>query len=429
MHDGFEPVLTAAVGQSGSWTLEHYLARGGYSALSKALSMCPDDVIEEVKRSGLRGRGGAGFPTGQKWSFVPKDPSTPKYLVCNADESEPGSFKDRMLLEHDPHQVLEGVAIAAYAIGASKAFIYIRGEFSLGAARMASAIREAVAAGYLGNNVLASGFNLEVILYRGAGAYICGEETALLESIEGKRPQPRFRPPFPATQGLYGMPTVINNVETLSNLPHILTRGADWYMTIGRAPRNTGPKIFSLSGRVRRPGNYELPLGISVGSLIFDFGHGLSRGTRVKAVIPGGTSAPMLSGDMMDLPLDFDSLAQAGSMLGTGGVIVLDDTVCIPHAVLRMVEFYNHESCGKCTPCREGTFWLVQLLRWIVEGSASSSDLELLEQVCNNIVGRTLCALGDAACMPVLSSLRLFRDEYEYHLATGRCTAAREMVR
>ncbi len=429
MNEPFTPILTGAIGQPESWTLAHYLARGGYEGLKKALAMSPDEVLEEVKRSGLRGRGGAGFPTGQKWSFVPRDPSRPKYLICNADESEPGSFKDRMLLENDPHQVLEGIAIAAYAIGANRAFIYMRGEFALGAARMAQALDEASSRGYLGENILGSSYGLQVTLYRGAGAYICGEETALLESIEGKRPQPRYRPPFPATEGLYGMPTVVNNVETLCNVPHILRLGADWYLTIGNPPRNTGPKIFSLSGRVRRPGNYERPLGTSLGSLIFDCGGGIVGDRAVKAVIPGGTSAPMLPGSMLDLPLDFDSVAQAGSMLGTGGVIVLDETVCIPHAVLRMVQFYNHESCGKCTPCREGTFWLVKLLARIVEGQGSPRDLDLLKQLCGNIVGRTLCALGDAACMPVLSSLQLFREEYEHHLAHGRCLTAKEVVR
>jgi NADH-quinone oxidoreductase subunit F len=334
-----------------------------------------------------------------------------------------------MLLENDPHQVLEGVAIAAYAIGSHRAFIYMRGEFSLGAERMTLAIEEATARGFLGSDALGSGYSLEVTLFRGAGAYICGEETALLESIEGKRPQPRYRPPFPAAEGLYGMPTVVNNVETLANVPHILRHGADWYLTIGNPPRNTGPKIFSLSGRVRRPGNYELPLGTTVGSLIFDHGAGIIGDRSVKAIIPGGTSASMLPGNLLDLPLDFDSVAQAGSMLGTGGVIVLDDTVCIPHAVLRMVEFYNHESCGKCTPCREGTFWLVKLLSRIVGGHATGRDLDLLEQICGNIVGRTLCALGDAACMPVISSLKLFRDEYEHHLATGQCLTVREAVR
>jgi NADH-quinone oxidoreductase subunit F len=429
MNDAFSPILTAAVGHPGSWTLDHYLSRGGYEGFRKALSMSPEQVVDEVRRAGLRGRGGAGFPTGQKWSFVPRDTARPKYLICNADESEPGSFKDRMLLENDPHQVLEGVAIAAYAIGSHRAFIYMRGEFSLGAERMTLAIEEATARGFLGSDALGSGYSLEVTLFRGAGAYICGEETALLESIEGKRPQPRYRPPFPAAEGLYGMPTVVNNVETLANVPHILRHGADWYLTIGNPPRNTGPKIFSLSGRVRRPGNYELPLGTTVGSLIFDHGAGIIGDRSVKAIIPGGTSASMLPGNLLDLPLDFDSVAQAGSMLGTGGVIVLDDTVCIPHAVLRMVEFYNHESCGKCTPCREGTFWLVKLLSRIVGGHATGRDLDLLEQICGNIVGRTLCALGDAACMPVISSLKLFRDEYEHHLATGQCLTVREAVR
>jgi len=418
-----EKVLFANMGVPNSWEIDVYESRGGYQALAKTLrEYSPADVIEVVKKSGLRGRGGAGFPAGMKWSFIPKDPGVQKYLACNCDESEPGTFKDRQLVEYDPHQLIEGIVIASYATGVSKAFIYIRGEFAFGARRLEKAIAQAYERGYLGQSILGSDFSLDLVLHRGAGAYICGEETALLESLEGNRPSPRSRPPFPAVVGLYGKPTVINNVETLSNVPHIINRGAEWFASIGVPPRNTGTKIFSLSGRVNRPGNYELPLGVTIRQLIEEHGGGVVGGRAVKAIIPGGTSAPMLGADKLDLPLDFDSVAQAGSMLGSGAVIVMDETVCIPHAVLRMVEFYVNESCGKCTPCREGTLWLRKILERIVHGAGREEDIPLLLDICDNITGgKTLCPLGDAATGSVTSGIRLFRGEFEHHIRHGCC--------
>ena len=417
-----EPVLFRNMGIPNAWEIDVYEARGGYQALRKALKEhTPADVIEIVKQSGLRGRGGAGFPTGMKWSFVPKDIS-PKYLSCNADESEPGTFKDRQLMENDPHQLVEGVAVSCYAIGVEKAFIYIRGELAFAARRLEHAISQAYERGYLGKNILGSAFSVDIVVSRGAGAYICGEETAQLESLEGNRAMPRSRPPFPAVVGLYGKPTVINNVETLSNVPHIINNGAEWFTRIGVPPRNTGTKIYSLSGRVNRPGNYELPLGTTIRELVYEHGGGVLGGKAIKAVIPGGTSAPMLGADKLDLPLDFDSVAQAGSMLGSAAVMVLDETVCIPHAVARMVEFYVHESCGKCVPCREGNFWLLKILERIVHGHGREGDIVLILDLCGNIGGgKTLCALGDAAINPVLGGLRLFRDEFEYHIRHGHC--------
>ena len=417
-----EPVLFRNMGIPNSWEIDVYESRGGYQALRKALKEhTPADVIEIVKQSGLRGRGGAGFPTGMKWSFVPKDIS-PKYLSCNADESEPGTFKDRQLMENDPHQLVEGVTIASYAIGVEKAFIYIRGELAFAARRLEHAIAQAYERGYLGKNILGSDFSVDIVVSRGAGAYICGEETAQLESLEGNRAMPRSRPPFPAVVGLYGKPTVINNVETLSNVPHIINNGAEWFTTIGVPPRNTGTKIYSLSGRVNRPGNYELPLGTTIRELVYEHGGGVLGGRAIKAVIPGGTSAPMLGADKLDLPLDFDSVAQAGSMLGSAAVMVLDETVCIPHVVARMVEFYVHESCGKCVPCREGNFWLLKILERIAHGHGREGDIDLILDLCSNIGGgKTLCALGDAAINPVLGGLKLFRDEFEYHIRHGQC--------
>ncbi len=417
-----EPVLFRNMGIPNSWEIDVYESRGGYQGLRKALKEhTPADVIEIVKQSGLRGRGGAGFPTGMKWSFVPKDIS-PKYLSCNADESEPGTFKDRQLMENDPHQLVEGVAIASYAIGVEKAFIYIRGELAFAARRLEHAIAQAYERGYLGKNILGSDFSVDIVVSRGAGAYICGEETAQLESLEGNRAMPRSRPPFPAVVGLYGKPTVINNVETLSNVSHIINNGAEWFTKIGVPPRNTGTKIYSLSGRVNKPGNYELPLGTTIRELVYEHGGGVMGGRAIKAIIPGGTSAPMLGADKLDLPLDFDSVAQAGSMLGSAAVMVLDETVCIPHAVARMVEFYVHESCGKCVPCREGNFWLLKILERIADGHGREGDIELILDLCSNIGGgKTLCALGDAAINPVLGGLKLFRDEFEYHIRHGQC--------
>ncbi|MBV9580772.1 MAG: NADH-quinone oxidoreductase subunit NuoF, partial [Chloroflexi bacterium] len=350
-------------GRSQPLSLDEYRAEGGYAGWHKALtSMTADDVIEVVKASGLRGRGGAGFPTGTKWSFIPKAPGA-KYVAVNADESEPGTFKDRELMEVEPHRVLEGVALCCYAIGAETAFIYIRGEYVRAADRLEAAIAEAEAAGLLGHGCQGTSVNVTIIVFRGAGAYICGEETALLESLEGKRPMPRSRPPFPAVEGLYRRPTVINNVETLANVPSIIDRGSDWYMTIGVPPRNTGPKIFCLSGRVNRPGNYELPLGaVTIRQLIDDYGQGVINGRAVKGVLTAGVSAPILTPDKLDTKLDYDSVQAAGSMLGSASLIVLDEDTCIVRAAAVMEEFFRHESCGKCTPCREGTSWLFKIL-------------------------------------------------------------------
>ncbi len=399
-------------GYTGS--LRDYERSGGYQALRKTLGkIAPADVTAIVVKSGLRGRGGAGFPTGIKWGFLPKDYQGPRYLCCNADESEPGTFKDRQLIERDPHQVIEGILLACYAIGAETAYIYIRGEFALGAAILERALAEAGAAGYIGRNVLGTGVNINVWVHRGAGAYICGEETALLESLEGKRGLPRVKPPFPATHGLYGKPTVVNNVETLANLPHILNRGAEWFASIGSPPKSTGTRIFCVSGHVRRPGNYEVPMGITFRELIFEHAGGMRSDKSLKAFIPGGASAPFLTPDHLDVKMDFESVAQAGSMLGSGGVTVMEEGTSMVWAALRLMEFFYHESCGKCTPCREGSSWLVQTLRRILAKRGRREDLETLSDLCQNIAGRTVCAFGDAEVAPIMSTLKYWRDEYE----------------
>jgi NADH-quinone oxidoreductase subunit F len=405
-------------------TIEAYMGHGGYQALPKALrEFQPAQLIEEVKKSGLRGRGGAGFPCGVKWGFIPKDSSRPKYLVCNCDESEPGTFKDRMLVEEEPHQLIEGIAISSYAIGCHLAFIYCRGEFVEGARILERALADAYAHGYLGRNILGSGFDLDVYVHRGAGAYICGEETGLLESLEGKRGQPRTKPPFPAVSGLYRSPTVVNNVETLCNIPHIVLRGAAWYSGIG-PPRSTGPRLFSVSGHVERPGNYELPMSVTLRELIFEHAGGIRNGRRLKAVIPGGSSAPVLTEQHLDLGLDFESLAAAGSMGGSGGVIVMDDTVCMVRVGEIVSRFYHHESCGQCTQCREGTAWLHKVLSRIERGQGRKEDLEVLVDVCGNMKGKTICVLSDAAAMPIESYLKYFRDEFEAHIRERACPFA-----
>ncbi len=399
-------------GYTGS--LKDYEKTGGYQALKKVVGKVqPADVTQLVMKSGLRGRGGAGFPTGVKWNFLPKDYKGPKYLCCNADESEPGTFKDRQLMERDPHQVLEGIAIAAYAIGAESSYIYIRGEFVLGAHILDKAVAEARAAGYLGQNVLGSGVNIQIYVHRGAGAYICGEETALLESLEGKRGLPRVKPPFPATSGLYGKPTVVNNVETLANLPHIVTRGPEWFAAIGSAPKSTGTRIFCVSGHVKNPGNYEVPMGITLRELIFEHAGGMRSDKKLKAIIPGGASAPFLTEQHLDVKLDFESVAQAGSMLGSGGVTVMEEGTSMVWAALRLMEFFFHESCGKCSPCREGSSWLTQTVRRILAKRGRMEDLETLKQLCQNIAGRTVCAFGDAEVAPIMSTLQYWRHEYE----------------
>jgi NADH-quinone oxidoreductase subunit F len=418
----YKPLLIPHPGRQTPVMLEEYRGEGGYRGWEKAVrEMAPDEVVEEVKASGLRGRGGAGFPAGAKWGFVPKV-AGPKYLCCNADESEPGTFKDREIMEVEPHLLIEGVAIASYAIGAQDAFIYIRGEYVTAADRLERAIDEAERAGLLGSNALGTGFNLRVHVFRGAGAYICGEETALLESLEGRRPMPRSRPPFPAVEGLYRRPTVVNNVETLANVPHILANGQEWYNAIGVPPKNTGPKIFCLSGRVVRPGNYELPLGaVTFSELIEEYGGGVPNGGRVKGVLPAGASAPILTADKLDTKLDYDSVQAAGSMLGSASLIVLDETVCIVRAATRMAEFFRHESCGKCTPCREGTAWLHKVLVRLEAGRGSEADLDLLMSLSGEISGKVLCALGDFATSPVTATVGQFRDEYLEHFKLGRC--------
>jgi len=418
----FEKILTRYQDVPGyTGTIEAYIAHGGYQALPKVLGVRPPaDVIEAVKRSGLRGRGGAGFPCGLKWSFIPKDSAEPTYLVVNGDESEPGTFKDRMLIEEEPHQILEGVILASYAIGCHQAFLYCRGEFVKGAQVLQRAIGEAYAKGYLGRNILGSGFDLEVVLHRGAGAYICGEETGLLESLEGKRGQPRPKPPFPAISGLYRCPTVVNNVETLSNIPHILLRGPEWYAGIGPA-KSAGPRLFSVSGHVEKPGNYELPMSITLRQLIFEYAGGIRNGRRLKAVIPGGSSSPVLTEQHLDVTMDFDSLAAAGSMGGSGAVIVMDDTTCIVRVAEIVSRFYRHESCGQCTQCREGTAWLHKVLRRIEHGQGRKEDLDLLLDLCDNMKGKTICVFSDAAAMPIESYLKHFRDEFEQHVRERAC--------
>jgi NADH-quinone oxidoreductase subunit F len=418
----YAPLLLAHPGRTSPVGLEEYRHEDGYAGWHKALTtMTPEQVVEEVKAAGLRGRGGAGFPTGSKWGFIPKSPGA-KYVAVNADESEPGTFKDRELIEIEPHRVLEGVALCCYAVGAETAFVYIRGEYVEAADRLEAAIAEAQAANILGVGCMGTQVNVKVLVFRGAGAYICGEETALLESLEGRRPMPRSRPPFPAVEGLYRRPTVINNVETLANVPAIIDRGSGWYNSIGTPPRNTGPKIFCLSGRVNRPGNYELPLGaVTVRELIDDFGQGVIGGKAVKGVLTAGVSAPILTADKLDTKLDYDSIQAAGSMLGSASLIVLDEDTCIVRAAALMEEFFRHESCGKCTPCREGTSWLHKILSRIEAGGGRTEDLDLLLSLSSEISGKVLCALGDFATSPVVATVKQYRDEYEEHITLGHC--------
>ena len=398
--------------------LATFVGHGGYQAWKKVVtSMKREDVIAEVKNSGLRGRGGAGFPTGMKWSFVPKDSPKPRYLICNADESEPGTCKDRVLMERDPHAVIEGMAIASFAIGCKLMFCYIRGEFNHSIDQMEAAMKEAYAAGHLGKNIYGSGYDLDMVVHTGGGAYICGEETALLNSLEGERGMTRIRPPFPAVEGLYACPTIVNNVETVTAVPHIINRGAAWYKTMG-TEKSAGSKIFSLSGHVNRPGNYEVELGFSLRKLIFDpeYGAGIRNGKQLKAVIPGGASTPYLKPDMIEVGLDYESLAAAGSMLGSGAIIVLDEDTSIVWSIMKLIQFFHHESCGKCTPCREGTAWLDRVITRIWNGDGRPGDVQKIDDVCSNILGRTICPLGDAAVMPIQSTIKHFRDEWEYHI-------------
>jgi NADH-quinone oxidoreductase subunit F len=416
----FEPVLTARWGDPEAAGIEGYLRTGGYQGVRKALAMDPGAVTEEVKASGLRGRGGAGFPTGTKWSFIPKDTGKPIYVVCNFDESEPGTFNNRELVERDPHQLLEGLIIASYAVGCRTAFVYARGEFVWPATVLERAVAEAYERGFLGERIFGTEYSLDVVVHRGAGAYICGEETALLESLEGYRGQPRLRPPFPAIEGLYGSPTVINNVETLSCVPHILDRGARWFASIG-PEKSTGPAIYSISGKVNRPGNYEAPMGITARELIEGHAGGIREGRRIKAWTPGGSSTPYLTAEHLDVAMDFESVAAAGSLLGTKAMIVLDETDCIVDATLRFTQFYAHESCGKCTPCREGTWWMVRVLKRMESGTGRMQDIDLIADVGKNMLFKAFCALADGAVSPLDSSIKHFREEYEEHVRLGRC--------
>lgn len=405
-----------------SWTLDVYQSTGGYEAWKKIVKekTSPEDIIEQVKISALRGRGGAGFPTGLKWSFMPRNSAGQKYIVCNSDEGEPGTCKDRDILRFNPHQLVEGMAIAGYTIGATKGYNYIRGEFWEPQERFQAAIEEARAAGLLGKNIMGSGIDFDIDIHLGAGAYVCGEETALLESIEGKKGQPRFKPPFPASYGLYGRPTTINNTETLSSIPMIMRNGGQWFLELGK-PNNGGSKIFSVSGHVNKPGNYEVPMGTPFAELL-EMAGGVRDGHKLKAVIPGGSSTPVVPADvMMETNMDYDSIGKAGSMLGAGSVIVIDDSQCMVKALTRLAYFYYEESCGQCTPCREGTGWLYRAVKRIEDGEGRQEDLDMLDDVANKIMGRTICALGDAAAMPVASFIKQFREEFQYHIDHKKC--------
>ena len=415
-----DPILTKHVREPNAFTLEFYLQHGGYEALKIALGKKPDEIIELVKASGLRGRGGAGFPTGMKWQFVDKKIG-PRYIVCNADESEPGTFKDHLLMERNPHLLIEGCAIGCYAIGAKVAYIYIRGEFFHLQGNLERAIEDAYAKGILGKNIFGSGFDCEVYMHRGAGAYEAGEETALLESLEGKRAQPRNKPPFPAVAGLYGKPSAVNNVETLCNVPVIVSRGAEWYASVG-PEKNGGPKLYCVSGHVRKPGVFEASMSVTLRELIEGYAGGVREGRTLKAVIPGGSSVPILMPGQLDTQASFDAIQKAGSLLGSAAIVVLDDTTCMVWLAENLLHFYRHESCGKCTPCREGTDWLYKILRRIERGEGQTRDLDLLTSISNNIAGKTLCAFGDAAVTPVLTTLKHFRHEYDAHIKEGRCT-------
>ncbi len=418
-----EPILTKYIHERGASTLDFYTKTGGYEALRKTLTMTPDAVVEAVKASGLRGRGGAGFPTGMKWQFVDRKSPKPKYICCNADESEPGTFKDHVLMERNPHLLFEGCLIACYAIASKVAYIYIRGEFYHVQEVLERELAKARAAGFIGKNIFGSGFDCEIYVHRGAGAYEAGEETALIESLEGKRAQPRIKPPFPASAGLYNCPSAVNNVETLCNVPFIIQNGPEWFAALG-PEKNGGPKLYCVSGHVNRPGTYEASMHTTVRDLIYDpkFGGGIRGGHALKCVIPGGSSVPVLLPDQLDIPASYDGIAKAGSMLGSAGIIVMDETTCMVWAAENLLHFYKHESCGKCTPCREGGDWLHKLLGKIERGEGEMRDLDLLLSISNNIVGKTLCAFGDAAATPVLTTIKTFRAEYEAHIREGRCT-------
>ena len=413
------PVLSATWGIDRSWNFDTYCANGGYEGAAKAMKMAPGDIIQAVKDSGLRGRGGAGFPTGMKWGFLPAPDGGPRYLVVNADESEPGTCKDIPTMMNSPHTLVEGVIITSFAIGSNHAFIYVRGEILHVYRRLLRAVEEARAAGYVGTNIQGTGFDLEITVHAGAGAYICGEETALLDSLEGLRGQPRLKPPFPAVAGLYARPTVVNNVESIASGPGIVRGGSDWFRSMG-SERSSGHGLFSLSGHVTHPGQYEAPLGITLRELL-DLAGGVREGHELKFWTPGGSSTPLFTAAHLDIPLDYEAVAAAGSMLGTRALQIFDETTCVVRAITRWMEFYAHESCGKCTPCREGTYWLKQVLRRIEAGRGSMDDLEVLVDTCDSILGRAFCALGDGATSPVTSGLQYFRAEFEAHITAGAC--------
>ncbi|QSE83506.1 NADH-quinone oxidoreductase subunit NuoF [Rhodococcus koreensis] len=413
------PVLSRYWDEPESWTLDTYRRHDGYEGLQKALRMEPDEVIATVKEAGLRGRGGAGFPTGMKWSFIPQGDDKPHYLVVNADESEPGTCKDMPLMLATPHALVEGVIIAAYAIRAGHAFIYVRGEVVPVLRRLQAAVAEAYAAGYLGRNILGTGFDLELVVHAGAGAYICGEETALLDSLEGRRGQPRLRPPFPAVAGLYASPTVVNNVESIASVPPIIVNGIEWFRSMG-SEKSPGFTLYSLSGHVTTPGQYEAPLGITLRELL-EYAGGVRAGHRLKFWTPGGSSTPIFTDEHLDVALDYEGVGAAGSMLGTKALQIFDETTCVVRAVLRWTEFYAHESCGKCTPCREGTYWLVQILERLERGEGTDADLQKLLDIADNILGKSFCALGDGAASPIMSSIKYFRNEYLAHFEQGGC--------
>ncbi len=419
----FTPVLSAHWDEPDSFTIEGYTRHDGYAALRTALEMEPDAVIQLVKDSGLRGRGGAGFPTGMKWGFIPQGSegqgAKPHYLVVNADESEPGTCKDTPLMMANPHVLVEGVIIASYAIRASHAFLYIRGEIAHVLRRVQDAVAQAYAAGHLGQDIHGSGYSLDVVVHAGAGAYICGEETALLDSLEGLRGQPRLRPPFPATHGLYASPTVVNNVESIASVPSIVRHGAEWFASMG-TEKSKGYTLYSLSGHVRNPGQFEAPLGITLRELL-DLSGGMREGHRLKFWTPGGSSTPLLTDAHLDVPLDYEGVTAAGSMLGTKALQCFDETTCVVRAILRWTQFYAHESCGKCTPCREGTYWMVQILQRLEAGTATEADITTLLDTCDNIFGRAFCALADGAVSPIVSGVALFREEFTAHLTSGGC--------
>jgi NADH-quinone oxidoreductase subunit F len=413
-------VLTSRWGDDRAHEIDRFMELDGYASLDAGFAKAPEDLVQLVKDSGLRGRGGAGFPTGMKWGFLAKGTGKPTYLVVNADESEPGTFKDMELLERDPHALVEGVILSAYAIGCRTAFIYLRGECGWAGRRLQAAVDAAYDRGLLGRDIKGSGFDLDVVLHRGAGAYICGEETALLSSLEGQRGQPKLRPPFPAVEGLYRAPTTVNNVETIAAVPWIVRKGVDWFRSMGSA-KSPGPKLFSVSGDVRNPGNFEFPLGVPAREVIMGAAGGMLEGKTLKAWTPGGSSTPMLTGEHLDAPMDFEGMVAAGSLLGTAAVIVMSDDVCIVSACLNFTEFYAHESCGKCTPCREGTDWMRKILMRLETGQGREEDMDTLKDICDSIFGRSFCALGDGAVSPIVSALKFFRDEFSEHVSGGGC--------